>query len=164
EVIVPAMTFCATANAVIHAGAIPILVDVERDSQLISLDAIQKAITPKTKAIIPVHLAGRMCPMDEILALAKKHGLFVIEDAAHAIEGIYKGKKAGTMGDIGCFSFYATKNLTTAEGGMLVTGNKEWADKARTLSLHGMNNDAWKRFSAEGYQHYDVIYPGFKYN
>ncbi|MFI5265016.1 MAG: DegT/DnrJ/EryC1/StrS family aminotransferase [Candidatus Kapaibacterium sp.] len=164
EVIVPAMTFCATANAVIHAGATPVIVDVEKESQLISVAAIEAAITSRTKAIIPVHLGGRMCEMDDILAIAKKNNLFIVEDAAHAIEGEYKGRKTGSIGDITCFSFYATKNLTTAEGGMLTTNNKDWADKARILSLHGMNNDAWMRFSGSGYRHYDVVYPGFKYN
>ena len=164
EVIVPAMTFCATANAVIHAGATPVFVDVDRRSQLINTQAIEGAITPRTKAIIPVHIGGRICEMDEVGALAKKHNLFVIEDAAHCIEGTYKGKKIGSISDFTCFSFYATKNLTTIEGGMLTTGNKEWAEMARILSLHGMSSDAWKRYSDSGYNHYDVIAPGFKYN
>ncbi len=164
EVIVPTMTFAATANAVIHAGGIPVFADCEKDTMSISLDDIERKITNKTKAIVPVHFAGRACNMDAIMAIARKYKLKVIEDCAHAIETEYHGKKAGTFGDIGCFSFYVTKNIVTGEGGMLITDNEDYADKIKILGLHGMSKDAWKRFSDEGYKHYQVVYAGFKYN
>lgn len=164
EVITTPMTFCATANAIIHSGATPVFVDVNFDSMNIDETKIEKAITKKTKAIIPVHLAGRPCEMDKIVAIAKKHNLIVIEDAAHAIGAEYKGKKIGNISDLTCFSFYVTKNITTGEGGMVLTNNKNFADKIKVLALHGMSKDAWKRFSDNGYKHYEVVYPGFKYN
>lgn len=164
EVITTPMTFCATANAIIHAGGKPVFVDVDRKTMNIDPKKIEKAITPKTKAIIPVHLAGRPCEMDMIMAIAKKHNLIVIEDAAHAIEAEYKGQKIGNIGDMTCFSFYVTKNLVTGEGGMVTTNKQEYADKIKMYGLHGMSRDAWKRFADEGYKHYQVIFPGFKYN
>jgi dTDP-4-amino-4,6-dideoxygalactose transaminase len=164
EVIVPTMTFAATANAVIHAGCRPVFVDCKKDTMNINPEDIESKITPKTKAIIPVHFAGRPCEMNKIMYIAKKHDLKVIEDCAHAIEAEYHGNKTGTFGDIGCFSFYTTKNITTGEGGMAITGSKEYADKIKVLGLHGMSHDAWKRFNDEGYKHYQVVYAGFKYN
>lgn len=164
EVITTPMTFCATVNSIIHAGGRPIFVDVDRKTMNIDPDKIKKAITSKTKAIIPVHFAGRPCEMDVITDIAKKHKLIVIEDAAHAIESKYKGQKIGNIGDMACFSFYVTKNLVTGEGGMVTTNNQEYADKVKMYGLHGMSRDAWKRFSDEGYKHYQVIFPGFKYN
>lgn len=164
EVIVPAMTFAATANAVIHAGAKPVFTDCSKETMNISPRAILEKISPNTKAIIVVHFAGRPADMQAIMALAKSHRLKVIEDCAHAIEGQYHGQKCGTFGDFGAFSFYVTKNITTAEGGMVITGNKAYADKIKTLALHGMTQDAWKRFSDAGYKHYKVVYSGFKYN
>ncbi len=164
EVIVPSMTFAATANAVIHAGGTPVFVDSERDTMNMDPQDIERKITSKTKAIIPVHFAGRPCNMDAITAIAKKHNLKVIEDCAHAIESEYHGKKTGTFGDIGCFSFYVTKNIVTGEGGMAVTENETYADQIKILGLHGMSKDAWKRFGDEGYKHYQVVYAGYKYN
>ncbi len=164
EVITTPMTFCASANAIIHLGAKPVFVDVRRDSMNIDPDRIEAAVTPRTKAILPVHLAGRPCAMDEIMAIAEHHGLRVIEDSAHCIEGVYKGKKAGTIGDIGCFSFYVTKNITTGEGGMAVTKRKDWSDRMKVYALHGMSKDAWRRYADEGFKHYRVVYPGYKYN
>lgn len=164
EVITTPMTFCATANTIIHAGGIPVFADVEKDTMNIDPNEIEKKITKKTKAILPVHFAGRPCKMDDIMNIARKYGLKVIEDCAHAIETEYKGKKAGTIGDLGCFSFYVTKNIITGEGGMVITNNDEYAAKIKVMGLHGMSKDAWKRFSDEGYKHYQVIYPGFKYN
>jgi dTDP-4-amino-4,6-dideoxygalactose transaminase len=164
ETIVPAMTFAATANAVIHAGAKPVFADCKKDTMNIDPDDIERKITPKTKVIIPVHFAGRPCEMDRIMDIAKRRNLKVIEDCAHAIEAEYKGKKAGTFGEIGCFSFYVTKNIVTGEGGMAVTNSEEYANKIKVLGLHGMDKDAWKRFSDTGYRHYQVVYPGFKYN
>jgi dTDP-4-amino-4,6-dideoxygalactose transaminase len=164
EVIVPTMTFASTANAVIHAGGKPVLVDCDRETMNVTAEEIEKKISEKTKAIIPVHFAGRPCEMDEIMDLTNKYGLKVIEDCAHVIEGEYKGRKSGTFGDIGCFSFYVTKNIITGEGGMAITNNEEYANKIKVLGLHGMSKDAWKRFSDEGYKHYQVVYAGFKYN
>jgi dTDP-4-amino-4,6-dideoxygalactose transaminase len=164
EVVTTAMTFCATANSIVHTGATPVFVDCERDSMNIDPKAIEAAITPRTKAIVPVHFAGRPCDMDAIGAIAKKHNLLVIEDAAHAIETTYKGKKVGSISDLTCFSFYVTKNITTGEGGMVTTNNPELAKKIQTYGLHGMSADAWSRFSDKGYKHYAVVFPGFKYN
>ncbi|RJQ34470.1 DegT/DnrJ/EryC1/StrS aminotransferase family protein [Candidatus Parcubacteria bacterium] len=164
EVITTPLTFCASANAIIHAGATPVFVDVERDSMNIDPTKIEKAITKKTKAILPVHMAGRPCNMEAIKKLARKHKLFVIEDAAHALGASYKGKKIGSLSDATCFSFYVTKNIITGEGGMITTNDKQFADRVRILSLHGMSKDAWKRYSASGYSHYEVVVPGFKYN
>ena len=164
EVLVPTMTFAATANAVIHAGGKPVLVDCQRDTMNIDPADIERKITPKTKAIIPVHFAGRACDMDAITSIAQEHNLKIVEDCAHAIETEYHGQKAGTFGDIGCFSFYVTKNIVTGEGGMAITDNTEYADKIKVLGLHGMSKDAWRRFSDSGYKHYQVVYPGFKYN
>ncbi len=164
EVMVPTMTFAATANAVIHTGARPVFVDCERDTMNIDPEDVVRKITPKTKAIITVHFAGRPCNMAAVMEIAKKNNLKVIEDCAHAIETEYKGKKAGTFGDIGCFSFYVTKNIVTGEGGMAITNNDEYANKIKIMALHGLSKDAWKRFGDEGYKHYQVVYAGFKYN
>lgn len=164
EVLVPTMTFAATANAVIHSGGIPVLVDCRRDTMNIDLEDIKKKITPRTKAIIPVHFAGRPCEMDELVEFSKKHGIKIIEDCAHAVEAEYKGRKMGTIGEIGCFSFYVTKNIVTGEGGMIITNDENYVNKIKTLAQHGMSRDAWKRFSDEGYKHYQVVYSGYKYN
>lgn len=164
EVIAPALTFCATVNAVIHAGATPVLADV--DPVTMNLDPVDVAarITPRTRAILPVHFAGRPCAMDELLALARRHDLLVIEDCAHAIETEYRGQKSGTLGDFGCFSFYATKNVVTGEGGMAVARRSEDSDRIKILALHGMSRDAWRRFGDNGYKHYQVVDCGYKYN
>jgi dTDP-4-amino-4,6-dideoxygalactose transaminase len=164
EVITTPMTFAATANAIVHAGAKPVFADVNRSTMLIEPENIEAAITPRTKAILPVHLTGRLCPMDEIGAIARKHGLFVIEDAAHCIEGSYHGRKVGNISDLTCFSFYVTKNLTTGEGGMVTTDNPQWAEKLRVLALHGMDVHAYNRFGDGGYRHYQVVEAGFKCN
>ena len=164
EVLVPTMTFTATTNAVIHAKGKPVLVDCQRDTMNIDPKDIQRKITPKTRAIVPVHFAGRACDMAAIMNIAQKHNLKVVEDCAHAIETEYHGKKTGMFGEIGCFSFYVTKNIVTGEGGMAITSHKQYADKIKILGLHGMSKDAWKRFSDSGYKHYQVVYAGFKYN
>ncbi|WP_290885193.1 DegT/DnrJ/EryC1/StrS family aminotransferase [Arenimonas sp.] len=164
EVITTPLTFCATVNAILHAGLTPVLADVEADTQNIDPDAIEAAITPRTRAILPVHFAGRPCNMDRIMAIARKHDLMVIEDCAHAIETEYRGRKAGTFGDFGCFSFYVTKNVVTGEGGMVLSRDPAKSARARMLALHGMSQDAWHRFSDEGYKHYQVVECGFKYN
>lgn len=164
EVITTPMTFCATVNTIIHAGGVPVLVDCEQGSMLIDPQRIEDAITPKTRAIIPVHLCGRPCDMDAIEDIARRHNLFIIEDAAHAIESQYKGRKIGTISQLTCFSFYVTKNIVTGEGGMVTTNNPDLADRIKMYGLHGMSRDAWKRFSDDGYKHYQVAFPGFKYN
>ncbi|MDP3741291.1 MAG: DegT/DnrJ/EryC1/StrS family aminotransferase [bacterium] len=164
EVITVPLTFCSTVNAIIHSGAKPVLVDVDKETMNIDVHAIEQAITERTKAIMPVHLAGRPCDMDEILKIAKKYNLFVIEDAAHALGAEYKGRKIGSIGDLTCFSFYVTKNITTGEGGMVTTNNKELAEKIKIYALHGLSKDAWQRYSDQGYKHYQVVYPGYKYN
>jgi dTDP-4-amino-4,6-dideoxygalactose transaminase len=164
EVITTAMTFCATANTIIHSGATPVLVDCDRETQLIDPQRVEDAITPRTRAIVPVHLHGRPCHMDAIQDIARRHDLVVIEDAAHAIETAYKGRKVGNISHLTCFSFYVTKNVVTGEGGMVTTNNPDYADKIKMYGLHGMSRDAWKRFSDDGYKHYQVVFPGFKYN
>ena len=164
EVITTPMTFCATVNAVIHADAVPVLADIDPVTMNIDSKQIEKKITKKTRAILPVHFAGRPCDMDAIMDIARRHDLKVIEDCAHAIETEYKGRPAGTFGDFGCFSFYVTKNIVTGEGGMVVTRREEDIARIKVLGLHGMSKDAWKRFGDEGYKHYQVVECGFKYN
>ncbi|MGK7957033.1 MAG: DegT/DnrJ/EryC1/StrS family aminotransferase [Crocosphaera sp.] len=164
EVITTAMTFCATVNAIIHSGATPVIVDIDPHTFNISPEAIARKITPKTRAIIPVHFAGRPCQMEEIMAIAEKNNLKVIEDCAHAIETEYKGKKAGTFGHFGVFSFYVTKNIITGEGGMVISEDEEKINRIKVLGLHGMTRHAWQRFSDAGYKHYFVEECGFKYN
>jgi dTDP-4-amino-4,6-dideoxygalactose transaminase len=164
EVITTPMTFCATVNAILHAGATPVLADVDRRTMNLDPDRVEAAITPRTRAILPVHFAGRPCDMDALCDVAKRRSLVMIEDCAHAIETEYHGRKAGLFGDFGCFSFYATKNITTGEGGMVLTRDEKKAARLKTLALHGMSKDAWKRFSDEGYKHYSVVELGFKYN
>jgi dTDP-4-amino-4,6-dideoxygalactose transaminase len=164
EVITTPLTFASTANAIIHTGATPVFVDVEKETMNIDPEKIEEAITPQTRAIIPVHFAGRPCNMDAIMDIARQHDLIVIEDAAHCIEGWYKGKKIGNIGDMTCFSFYVTKNIVTGEGGMVTTNKEVWADKIKMYGLHGLSKDAWRRYSDEGFVHYHVIFPGFKYN
>lgn len=164
EVIVPTMTFTSTASVVVHTGGTPVFADCKKDTMNIDPEDIERKITPKTKAIIPVHFAGRACEMDAIMDIAKRHNLKVIEDCAHAIETEYHGKKVGTFGDLGCFSFYVTKNIVTGEGGMAITDNEKYASTIKIMALHGMSKDAWKRFSDSGYKHYQVLYAGYKYN
>ena len=164
EVITTTMTFPATANAIIHAGLRPIFVDIETGTLNIDVSQIEEKITPRTRAIIPVHFAGHPCDMDPIMELANKHKLTVIEDAAHAIEAKYKNRKIGNLGNPTSFSFYANKNITTGEGGMLVLNDESLADKIRILRLHGISRDAWKRYGKSGFAHWELHSPGFKYN
>jgi dTDP-4-amino-4,6-dideoxygalactose transaminase len=164
EVIVPAMTFAATANVVVHAGATPVFADVDRSSQCLDPDDVVRRLTPRTRALIPVHFAGRACDMASLMDIARAHNLRVVEDCAHAIETLWQGRHVGTIGDVGAFSFYVTKNVVTGEGGMLTTTDASQAARAKTLGLHGMSADAWKRFSDEGFKQYEVVEPGFKYN
>ena len=164
EVLVPTLTFTATAEVVVYQRAKPVLVDCRPDTYNIDPDQIERTITPRTKAVIPVHFGGQSCDMDRILNIARRHRLYVIEDAAHALPTRHRGEMVGTIGDITCFSFYATKTITTGEGGMAVTENPEWAERMRLMSLHGMSRDAWKRYTAEGAWYYEIIAPGYKYN
>jgi len=164
EVITTPLTFCATVNAIIHAGATPVLADVDPRTWNIDPVQVQARITPRTRALLPVHFGGRPCEMDALMALSERHGLKLIEDCAHAIETTWHGRHVGTLGDFGCFSFYVTKNLATGEGGMVLTRREEDASRIKILGLHGMTTDAWKRFSDEGYKHYFVTECGFKYN
>jgi len=164
EVITTPLTFCASVNAIIHAGATPVLADVDPRSMNIDPKSVQAKITPRTKAILPVHFAGRACDMDPLCLLADEHGLTLIEDCAHAIETEYHGRKAGCFGDFGCFSFYVTKNVITGEGGLILAKKPEHAARLKVLALHGMSSDAWNRFGDSGYKHYLVTEAGFKYN
>ena len=164
EVIVPTMTFAATAEVVHYFKAKPVLVDCQGDTLNIDVNQIEKAISPRTKAIIPVHYAGQPCAMDRILEIARVHHLKVIEDAAHALPARYHGRMVGTLGDITCFSFYSTKTITTGEGGMATTENAEWAERMRILSLHGISREAVNRYTPEGTWYYEICYPGYKYN
>jgi dTDP-4-amino-4,6-dideoxygalactose transaminase len=164
EVIVPSMTFAASANAVIHAGGRPVLADVDRRTLCLDPGDVARKITPRTRALMPVHFAGRPCDMGALTDLARRHDLRIIEDCAHAIETLYHGRHAGTLGDLGAFSFYVTKNVVTGEGGMVTTADPARAARIKTLALHGMSADAWKRFSDEGFKQYEVVEAGFKYN
>lgn len=164
EVITTPLTFCATVNAILHAGATPVLADVDPVTMNIDPARIEEKITPRTKALLPVHFAGMPCDMDALCAIAEKHQLLLIEDCAHAIESTYRGRAAGTFGDFACFSFYVTKNVTTGEGGMVIARDLDRIGRVKTLALHGMTRDAWKRFSDSGYKHYQVVECGFKYN
>ncbi len=172
EVIVPTLTFCSTANVVVHLGARPVFVDIGQDFNVLP-ETIEAAITPRTKAIVPVHYGGQACDLDEILTLADRHHLPVVEDAAHAVGSTYRGHKIGSdgLGPIGSdvqhatvFSFYATKNMTTGEGGMITTADDALAERMRLLTLHGMSRDAWKRYTSAGSWYYEVVLPGYKDN
>lgn len=164
EVIVPTMTFTATAEAVEYLRAKPVLIDCEEGTLNLNPSLLESKITDKTKAIIPVHYAGHPCDMDPILKIAKKYGLKVIEDAAHALPSFYHSQKVGTLGDAACFSFYATKTITTGEGGMLTTNCDEVLDRMKILRLHGMSKNAMSRYGFQGQWHYEVLESGFKYN
>ena len=164
EVLVPTMTFAATAEVVTYFKAKPVLIDCLPTTLNMDPELIERAITPRTKAVIPVHFAGQPCEMARILEIARRHDLRVIEDAAHAFPASYKGKAIGSIGDYTCFSFYATKNITTGEGGMVTTDDPDQADRIRRMSLHGLSRDAWKRYTNQGSWYYDIVAPGFKYN
>lgn len=164
EVITTPMTFASSANVIIHVEATPVFVDIDPETMIIDVDKIRAKITPRTKAIIPVHIAGHPCPMDEIMAIAKEYHLFVLEDAAHAVYTKYKGTMVGNIGNATAFSFYATKNLATGEGGMVTTNDEALADKIRIMSTHGMSRNAWNRYTATGSWFYEILYPGYKDN
>jgi len=164
EVITTPMTFAATLNTIVLAGGKPVLVDVEPGTYNIDVTKIEKAITKRTRAIMPVHFAGLPVDLDPLYAIAKKHNLRVIEDAAHAIGTEYKGRRIGSFGDIQVFSFHPNKNMTTGEGGCVATRDEKLASDVALLRFHGMDREAWNRFSKKGSQHYEIITPGYKYN
>ena len=187
-VITTPITFAATANVIVHRGATPIFVDIDRQTQNIAPAQVAEAVHDLTrggnaarrwlppsirnpqsairnpKSVLPVHMAGRPCDMDAIMDIARRYDLVVIEDAAHAVEAWYRDRKIGAIGNITAFSFYVTKNVCTGEGGMVTTERDDWAEEMRIKSLHGISKDAWKRYSAEGFQPYETLYPGYKYN
>jgi dTDP-4-amino-4,6-dideoxygalactose transaminase len=164
EVITTPMTFAATLNTIVLAGGRPVLVDVEPGTYNMDMARIQKAVTKRTRAIMPVHFAGLPVDLDPLYDIAKKHGLRVIEDAAHAIGTEYKGRRIGSFGDIQVFSFHPNKNMTTGEGGCVATRDEKLASDVALLRFHGMDREAWNRFGKKGSQHYEIIAPGYKYN
>jgi len=164
EVITVPFTFAATGNVIINSGAKPVFVDIDRKTYNIDPQKIEEAITPRTKAVIPVHYAGQPCDMKAITEISRTHNLFVIEDAAHAIGAKYENRNIGSFSEATCFSFYATKNITTGDGGAILTNDDNLADRLRILRLHGISEDAWKRYSAEGSWYYTIEDFGWKYN
>ncbi len=164
EVIVPVYTFTATAEVVVYFRARPVFIDVDPITYNLDPARLENCITPRTRAIMVVHIAGLPAEMDSILAIARAHNLPVIEDAAHAFPAKYKGRMVGSISDLTAFSFYATKTLSTGEGGMLTTANPEYAERAAIMALHGISRDAWKRYNAEGSWYYEVLQAGYKYN
>lgn len=164
EVVLSPITFASAANVVLHCGARPVFCDVQPDTLNIDPEALAAAVTPRTRAVIAVHFAGHPADMDRIHEVCDPLDLPVIEDAAHAIGARYRGRPVGSLGRAAAYSFYATKNVTSGEGGMLVTDDAALAERAKLLSLHGMTRDAWKRYSDAGYRHWDIVAPGFKYN
>ena len=163
EVIIPDLTFVADANAVLACNAKPVVTDINKENFFLSISSVKKNITKKTKAIIPVHIYGQVCNIDEILDLAKDNNLKVVEDCAHAVGTFHKSKHVGTLGSTGCFSFYPTKNITTAEGGMVTTNSKEIAEKVRQLRSHGMTKSLKSRYSSEYPWVFDIVEPGYNY-
>jgi dTDP-4-amino-4,6-dideoxygalactose transaminase len=164
EVITTPLTFCATANAVIHTGATPVFADVDPRTRNLDPASVESALTPRTRAIIAVHLGGHPADMRALSALARREGLTLIEDAAHAVEAVSNAGKVGATSDFTCFSFYATKNLTTGEGGMVTTGDSVAEGFMRTAALHGLSRNGWNRYARGGSPHYEVLFAGFKYN
>lgn len=164
EVITSALTFCGTINSIIHAGGVPVPADIDPVSMNLDPGDVEARITPRTRALVPVHFAGRPCDMDALTVIAGRCHLHIIEDCAHATDAEYHGKPVGSIGNFGCFSFYVTKNVTTAEGGMVIAQKEQDLREVRVLSLHGLDVDAWHRFGHSGYKHYHALRVGFKYN
>ena len=164
EVVTSPLTFAATANVVLHVGARPVFADIDPATLNIDPRAIERAITPRTRAILPVHFGGLACEMDEIASLAKRHNLIIVEDAAHAVGTRYRGRMIGGLGNLACFSFYANKNLTTAEGGMATTDDGDLAESIAVYRLHGLSKHAWQRYSSRQFLLSDALVPGYKYN
>ncbi|MBU5239124.1 DegT/DnrJ/EryC1/StrS family aminotransferase [Bacillus velezensis] len=164
EVIVPSFTFCSSVNVILHAGAVPVFADICEKSLCADPEDVRKKITPRTKAVIAVHFAGYPADLENLQSICKENGLYLIEDAAHALGTKYNGSMIGTHGDAVCFSFYATKNITTGEGGALVMKDEQAAERARLYGWHGITKNAWNRYGEKGSWRYDVLLPGFKYN
>jgi dTDP-4-amino-4,6-dideoxygalactose transaminase len=164
EVVTSPFTFAATAEVVRYFDAKPVLVDVERESLNLDPEKVEAVLTPRTRALLPVHFGGLPAELEPLRQIARHHGLRLVEDAAHALPARHGGQLVGSGGDITCFSFYATKTLTTAEGGMICTDDDTVAERCRVMSLHGISHDAWKRYTAEGSWYYEIVAPGFKYN
>lgn len=164
EIITTPMTFASTVSMIILCGGTPVLADIEPGTLNIDVERVREKITPATRAVIPVHFAGQSCDMDPLFAIAKEHGLTVIEDAAHAVGTEYKGQRIGSLDSISIFSFHPNKNITTGEGGMVCTADENLAEEISLMKFHGMNREAWKRFAASGTPNYDIMMPGFKYN
>ncbi|MBN1783233.1 DegT/DnrJ/EryC1/StrS family aminotransferase, partial [bacterium] len=164
EVITTPYTFAATAEVIRYFDARPVLADIRADDFNIDAEQIEALVTNKTRAVIPVHIGGLAADMDPVMDISRKHGLAVIEDAAHAFPAQYKGRLIGQIGDATCFSFYATKTITTGEGGMITTDRDDWRDRCQVMALHGISKDAWKRYTAEGSWYYEIVAPGYKYN
>ncbi|MDO8226747.1 DegT/DnrJ/EryC1/StrS family aminotransferase [Bacillus cabrialesii] len=164
EVIVPSFTFCSSVNVILHVGATPVFADICEDDLCIDPEDVRQKLSPRTKAVIAVHFAGYPANLAELSSICKENGLYLIEDAAHALGTRYKGKMIGTHGDAVCFSFYATKNITTGEGGALILKDEEAAERARLYGWHGITKNAWNRYGEKGSWRYDVLLPGFKYN
>ena len=164
EVITTPLTFAACANVIVQQGATPVLADICADDLNIDPVQVERRLTPRTRALMAVHYGGQPCRMDELLDLCRQRNLFLIEDAAHASGAAYKGRPIGSLGDATAFSFYATKNLTTGEGGMLTTNRADVEERARIMTLHGMDRDAWRRYDRGGSWFYEVVAPGYKYN
>jgi dTDP-4-amino-4,6-dideoxygalactose transaminase len=164
EVITSPLTFAATASAILYTGATPVFVDVDRRTQNIDPERVARAVTGRTRAIVPVHMCGRPCDLDALHAIAAEHGLLVLEDAAHALGAEYRGRRIGQVSHLTCFSFYATKNIVTGEGGAVATDNAEWAAEIEVRSLHGLTQGAWQRYAATDRRNYAVVQLGYKYN
>ena len=164
EVITSPLTFGATANVIVHAGGIPVFADIDPETLNIDPQSVERAINSRTKAILPVHFGGLPCKLDELKQIAIENKLTIVEDAAHAVGSRYHGKMIGGTGNLTCFSFYANKNLTTGEGGMVVTNDEEQAKMLSVYRLHGLSGDAWQRYHSHRLILSDVVYPGFKYN
>ncbi|HBA72623.1 MAG: UDP-4-amino-4,6-dideoxy-N-acetyl-beta-L-altrosamine transaminase [Geobacteraceae bacterium GWC2_55_20] len=164
EIITTPMTFASTVSMIILCGGTPVLADIEPGTLNIDVERVREKITPRTRAVIPVHFAGQSCDMDPLFAIAREHGLTVIEDAAHAVGTEYKGQRIGSLNSISIFSFHPNKNITTGEGGMVCTADENLAEEISLMKFHGMNREAWKRFAASGTPNYDIMMPGFKYN
>ena len=164
EIITTPMTFASTVSMIILCGGTPVLTDIEPGTLNIDVSLIRAKITPRTRAIIPVHFAGQSCDMDPLFALAREFNLTIIEDAAHAAGTEYKGRRIGSLESISIFSFHPNKNITTGEGGMVCTADETLAEEISLLKFHGMSREAWKRFAASGTPNYDILMPGFKYN
>ncbi len=164
EVVMPPLAFCSSVNAVIHAGATPVFADIDPVTMNIDPDRIEEKITPRTRAILPMHFAGRPCDMNRIIDIAHRHNLTVIEDCAHAVETEYQGRKAGTLGDFGCFSFSGSANIVAGEGGAVLAKSREHMDRIKILGLHGQSPDAWNNSEDDSYNHYRVTECGYKCN